>query len=638
MTSSSREDHSSTGFTSARTGPSWLDAVDEQAREAPTCGRGEADAERVVHEAAHLLDLGPQGVVEDLDPARLGAQDGVAVLAHVGERRLAPRPGLGVERRRAGLDLADLVGDVRGLLHLGHGPILGAHGGGSSPRSGTMVPYAEGLLLSAAIVAEVVGTIALRDSHGFSRPLPTLVVVAGYALSFWLLALVLRDLPVGYVYAVWSAVGTALIAVVGILAFGEPSSVVKFASLGLIVAGVVGLNLAGGPHEPDRARRAPAPRAARRDAAARRARRAAGRHAPRRGRGGRRAAGGHDLLLRLPRRPGRLRAAPGGRRRLRRTSRTGSASWASRPRRRRRRTSWPSCSRGRWPATASRCWPSNELYQAAARTPALRSEARRWTDAYLDVLAPMLARLGAADPRGDAELVVATLDGLLDLRVSEERCSPAEPARPACGACSPPSAPRPPETAAARRAPAVAVVQRARGLRARTTTSARHPGRPAGPSGAAARCAAGAGRAAPGRAPRCSPRARTRPRPLVPRQHARPGHRLAAPADRHAEDRSPPAAEPPPGRGHAARARGSPGRRAHGPARAVAPGAGAASVVPGAAGVSGVGGSPGAPGAVAGVVPRAARASPPRRASSSGADHRRTRSTSPRKGRAQVPS
>ena len=67
----------------------------------------------------------------------------------------------------------------------------------------------------------------------------------------------------------------------------------------------------------------------------------------------------------------------------------------------------------------------NELYQAAARTPALRSEARRWTDAYLDVLAPMLARLGAADPRGDAELVVAALDGLLDLRVSEERCSPA---------------------------------------------------------------------------------------------------------------------------------------------------------------------------------------------------------------------
>jgi TetR/AcrR family transcriptional regulator, regulator of biofilm formation and stress response len=66
----------------------------------------------------------------------------------------------------------------------------------------------------------------------------------------------------------------------------------------------------------------------------------------------------------------------------------------------------------------------NELYQAAARTPALESEARRWTDAYLDLLAPVLERLGAADPRGDAELVVAALDGLLDLRLSERRCPP----------------------------------------------------------------------------------------------------------------------------------------------------------------------------------------------------------------------
>jgi DNA-binding transcriptional regulator YbjK len=68
----------------------------------------------------------------------------------------------------------------------------------------------------------------------------------------------------------------------------------------------------------------------------------------------------------------------------------------------------------------------NELYQAAARTPALQSEARRWTDAYLDLLAPILEHLGAADPRGDALIVVAALDGLLDLRVSEDRCGPDE--------------------------------------------------------------------------------------------------------------------------------------------------------------------------------------------------------------------
>lgn len=68
----------------------------------------------------------------------------------------------------------------------------------------------------------------------------------------------------------------------------------------------------------------------------------------------------------------------------------------------------------------------NELYQAAARTPALAAEARRWTDAYLDLLTPVLERLGARAPRGDAELVVAALDGLLDFRLSEDRCSPQE--------------------------------------------------------------------------------------------------------------------------------------------------------------------------------------------------------------------
>lgn len=105
-----------------------------------------------------------------------------------------------------------------------------------------------GVLLSLAIVAEVLGTVALRFTHGFTRPLPSLAVVAGYGLSFWLLSLVLRDLSVGYVYAVWSAAGTALIAGIGILAFGEAATLLKFASIGLIVAGVVGLNVAGGPH------------------------------------------------------------------------------------------------------------------------------------------------------------------------------------------------------------------------------------------------------------------------------------------------------------------------------------------------------------------------------------------------------
>jgi small multidrug resistance pump len=101
------------------------------------------------------------------------------------------------------------------------------------------------LLLSFAIVTEVAATVALRYSDGFTKLLPSAVVVLGYGISFWLLALVLRELSVGTTYAVWSAAGTALIAAVGVLAFGEPATALKLASLGLIIIGVVGLNLAG---------------------------------------------------------------------------------------------------------------------------------------------------------------------------------------------------------------------------------------------------------------------------------------------------------------------------------------------------------------------------------------------------------
>jgi len=105
-----------------------------------------------------------------------------------------------------------------------------------------------GLLLAFAIFAEVAATIALRMSHGFTRPLAVAVVVAGYAVSFWLLALVLKQLPIGLTYAVWSAVGTALIAAFGIVDWGESATALKFASLGLIIMGVVGLNFTSSAH------------------------------------------------------------------------------------------------------------------------------------------------------------------------------------------------------------------------------------------------------------------------------------------------------------------------------------------------------------------------------------------------------
>src|SRR3954451_25087626 len=97
-----------------------------------------------------------------------------------------------------------------------------------------------------AILSEVAGTVALKYTDGFTRLAPSTAVVAGYGVSFWMLALVLRELPLGLTYAVWAAVGTALIAAIGIVAFGEPATTLKLLSLSLIIAGVVGLNLAGG--------------------------------------------------------------------------------------------------------------------------------------------------------------------------------------------------------------------------------------------------------------------------------------------------------------------------------------------------------------------------------------------------------
>lgn len=100
------------------------------------------------------------------------------------------------------------------------------------------------LLLGLAIVAEVVGTSALKASAGFTRPGPVVFVVAGYGLAFYLMSVTLRVLPMGVVYAVWSGVGIVLITVVGWLAFGQKLGAVAMFGIVLIIAGVVVLNLA----------------------------------------------------------------------------------------------------------------------------------------------------------------------------------------------------------------------------------------------------------------------------------------------------------------------------------------------------------------------------------------------------------
>ncbi|MCW8916494.1 MAG: multidrug efflux SMR transporter [Magnetovibrio sp.] len=103
-----------------------------------------------------------------------------------------------------------------------------------------MHPYA---LLGLAIVAEVVGTSALKLADGFTKLVPSLVVVVGYGLSFWLLAVTLKTLPIGFVYAVWAGAGVAAIALIGVFWFGESLSLSGVAGIALIIAGVVVLQL-----------------------------------------------------------------------------------------------------------------------------------------------------------------------------------------------------------------------------------------------------------------------------------------------------------------------------------------------------------------------------------------------------------
>ena len=96
-----------------------------------------------------------------------------------------------------------------------------------------------------AIVLEVAATVLLKLSDGFSRWVPTAVMAVLYALSFIPMALALRRMDVAIAYAVWSAVGTALITMIGMVVFHESVTPTKMGAIALIVVGVVVLNVAG---------------------------------------------------------------------------------------------------------------------------------------------------------------------------------------------------------------------------------------------------------------------------------------------------------------------------------------------------------------------------------------------------------
>jgi small multidrug resistance pump len=102
-----------------------------------------------------------------------------------------------------------------------------------------------GLLLTLAIGAEVAATLLLKTTDGFTRLLPSVGVVAGYAISIALLTKIVKQLDVGLVYAVWAGTGTAIVAVAGVLLWSEPLGWLKLLSLTAVIVGVVGLNVSG---------------------------------------------------------------------------------------------------------------------------------------------------------------------------------------------------------------------------------------------------------------------------------------------------------------------------------------------------------------------------------------------------------
>ncbi|QDK45393.1 QacE family quaternary ammonium compound efflux SMR transporter [Bdellovibrio sp. ZAP7] len=104
------------------------------------------------------------------------------------------------------------------------------------------MPYA---YLAAAIVFEILGTIGMKYADGFTRLIPSVLMVLCFAISFFCITFALKTLPVSLVYAIWAGVGTAIMAVVGLVMFNEPLPIQKVVATSLIILGVVMLNFSG---------------------------------------------------------------------------------------------------------------------------------------------------------------------------------------------------------------------------------------------------------------------------------------------------------------------------------------------------------------------------------------------------------
>lgn len=99
------------------------------------------------------------------------------------------------------------------------------------------------LFLAIAILAEVIATTSMKAMAGLSKPLPLVLVIGGYAVAFWMLSLVVQTLPVGVAYATWAGLGIVLVSVASYVLYGQKLDLAALAGMGLIIAGVVVMQL-----------------------------------------------------------------------------------------------------------------------------------------------------------------------------------------------------------------------------------------------------------------------------------------------------------------------------------------------------------------------------------------------------------
>ncbi len=99
------------------------------------------------------------------------------------------------------------------------------------------------LILLVAVVFETIGTAALQASQQFTKPIPSIIVVIGYGLAFYMMAQTLRYLPVGITYAVWSGLGIISISIIAYFVFGQKLDLAAILGMGLIVVGILVINL-----------------------------------------------------------------------------------------------------------------------------------------------------------------------------------------------------------------------------------------------------------------------------------------------------------------------------------------------------------------------------------------------------------